>query len=376
MDCRSLHLSAAVAGNNVAARLNGVGEGLQRSDSIVPVDAGVGDADTVLKTITATRGNLLVALVDVALNHETHDGRLALGNLLRDHGGNLGLVLVVLVGVAVRAVNHKALGDTLLVDGSLGLSDARGVKVGALGAAAQDDEAVLVAGGADNSDNARLGDGKEVVGVLDSANGINGNAKRAVGTVLEADGERQAGGQLTVQLGLGGTGANGTHREQIGQELRRDGIEHLGSDGHALGGQVDKELARQAQTLVDLEAAIDIGIVDQTLPADGRAGLLEVRAHDNEKLILVLLLLLEQHVAVSQGSLGVVDRAGADDDEQAAVGIGAVDDGHGLLARLDDGLFRFGGLRDLVLQQIGGRQRVVALDCKGEVLASWVEPLR
>lgn len=373
---QSLHLSAAVAGNDAAARFNSIGEDLKRGDGVVPVDAGIGDADTVLKTITAALGDLLVALVDVALNHDTHDGSLALGDLLSDHGGNLWLVLVVLVGVAVRAVNHETLGDALLVDGSLGLGDALGVKVGTLGATTQDDEAVVIAGGADNSDNTRLGDGQEVVSVLDGTNGINGNAERTVSTVLEADGEREAGSQLAVQLGLGRAGANGTHREQISEELGRNGIEHLGGNGHALGSQVDEELARQAQTLVDLEATIDIGIVDQALPADGRAGLLEVRTHDDEKLILVLLLLLEQHVAVGEGSLGVVDRARADDDEQAALGIGAVDDGHSLFARLDDGLLGFGGLRDLVLQQIGGRQRVVALDCEGEVLASWAEPLR
>jgi 3-deoxy-D-arabino-heptulosonate 7-phosphate (DAHP) synthase len=34
----------------------------------------------------------------------------------------------------------------------------------------------------------------------------------------------------------------------------------------ALVGQVDEELARHAETLVDLEAVVDVGIVDQTFP--------------------------------------------------------------------------------------------------------------
>ena len=41
-------------------------------------------------------------------------------------------------------------------------------------------------------------------------------------------------------------------------------------------GQVAKQLTGDAETLVDLERAIDVGVVDQTLPANSRAGLLAV----------------------------------------------------------------------------------------------------
>lgn len=39
---------------------------------------------------------ILPTFINVALNHKTHDGRLALGHLLSDYTRNLGLVLVVL----------------------------------------------------------------------------------------------------------------------------------------------------------------------------------------------------------------------------------------------------------------------------------------
>lgn len=301
-----------------------------------------------------------LTLVDVALNHDTHDGRLTPSNLASQVSGNLGLVLVVLERVSVAAVDHQTVSDALLLESRLGLGDASGVVVGTLGAASQNDEAVVVALSAHNSDDTGLGDGEEVVRVLGSANGINGNAEGAVGAVLETDGITETTGKLAVQLALGGSGANGTDGEQIGQELRRDGIEHLTGNGHALGGQVNEDLARQAQTLVDLEAAIDVRVVDEALPANSGTGLLEVRAHDNEELVLVLLLLLEEEVAVGEGGLGVVDGAGANDDEQAVLLVGAIDNCDGLVTAAEYGLLGLGGLRDLVLEQIGRSQRVVA----------------
>lgn len=257
------------------------------------------------------RGRL--TLVDVALNHDTHDTSLALLKLLRDFGGDLGLVLVVLARVAVAAVNHQALAQAALLKRGLSLGNALRIVVGAFGTATKDNEAVLVANGSDNGNDTGLGDGQEVMGVTDSTNGINGDTKGTVSTVLEADGERETASQLAVKLGLGGASANSANAQHIGKELRADGIQHLAGKGHALGSKVDEQLSAEAQALVDLEAVVDIGVVDQALPANRRPGLLEVGSHDDQQLILVLLLLLEQHIAVLEGGLGVVDGARADD---------------------------------------------------------------
>lgn len=45
-----------------------------------------------------------------------------------------------------------------------------------------------------------------------------------------------------MELGLGRPGANGTNTEQIGQELGRNGVQHLAGQGHTLLSQVNKEL--------------------------------------------------------------------------------------------------------------------------------------
>ena len=39
-------------------------------------------------------------------------------------------------------------------------------------------------------------------------------------------------------------------------------------------GQVAKQLTGDAKTLVDFEGAVEVGVVDQTLPADCRQGFL------------------------------------------------------------------------------------------------------
>lgn len=74
----------------------------------------------------------------------------------------------------------------------------------------------------------------------------------------------------------------------------------------------------------------------------------------------MLLLLFQQHIAVLERGLGIVDRAGADDDEKSLLRIGAIDNRNNLLAAVENCTLGLGGLRDLVLKQIGGRQRVVA----------------
>lgn len=140
---------------------------------------------------------------------------------------------------------------------------------------------MLVALGAGNGSQTLLGDAHEVVLGGGGADGVNSDTEVAVGAVLEADGEGQARGQLAVQLGFGGAGANGTDGDAVGEELGGDGVEHLAGNGHAVVGQVGKELAGDAEALVDLEGVVNVGVVDQTLPADRGSGLLEVGAHDD-----------------------------------------------------------------------------------------------
>ena len=90
-------------------------------------------------------------------------------------------------------------------------------------------------------------------------------------TVLEANGEGNTRGKLTVKLRLGSTSTNSTPRDEISNELGRDGVEKLRSDRNTKSGEIAQELASKAETLVDLEGAIKVWVINETLPSDGRA---------------------------------------------------------------------------------------------------------
>ena len=135
------------------------------------------------------------------------------------------------------AVNHDGQLLLLVLQGLLGSLDVLLVKVRSLGTASQDNEAVLVTLGAGDGSQTLLSDTHEVMLSSGSANGVNSNAEATVCTVLEADGERQTRGQLTVKLGLGGSGTDGTDRDTVGKELGGDGIEHFGSNWHSSAGE-------------------------------------------------------------------------------------------------------------------------------------------
>ena len=306
------------------ALCNSGSEVLEHVDCGFPVNARIGDGDALLKAAGTLRWDLLVALVDVGLDHDTDNASLAVANLVRDFLCDLGLIAVVLVGVAcrvsvtsssnfskcvkptVRAVNHHNLREVLLPQRLAHSLDAVLVEICALGSTTQDDEAVLVTACPGDSSQTLFCDTHEVVLRGSAANSVNGDLQTAIGAVLETNGEGETRGKLTVQLRLCCARADGAEGDQVCEELGGDRVEHLGGNGHARGCEVDKELAGDAQTLVDLEGLVDVGVIDQALPADRCARLLEVGAHDDADVVLKLVGEGLQALAVFKSQFGVV----------------------------------------------------------------------
>ncbi len=194
-----------------------------------------------------------------------------------------------------------------------------GIKVGTLRAASQNDVAGLVAFGAHNGCEALLGDRKEVMRMGSRADGVHGNLRVAPCSVLEPDGHRQAACQFAMDLAFCGSCADGTPRNEIGHELRGNRVEELGAGGHAQANDVAQEGPGDAQTLIDVEGAIEIGVVDETLPAYGCAGFLEVSAHHDHQIFSESISDFFEALGVLEPRLGVVHRAGADDDQKTIV---------------------------------------------------------
>jgi len=85
----------------LSAGADSLGEVFEDSHCVLPVNAGICDANTRLESSGALSRNFLVAFVDVGLDHDTNDGLFTLPQLVSDDLGNLGLVVVILLGVAV-----------------------------------------------------------------------------------------------------------------------------------------------------------------------------------------------------------------------------------------------------------------------------------
>ena len=234
----------------------------------------------------------------------------------------------------MRAINHDCLLLPLLTEGLLGSLNTLLVEVGALCPATQDNEAMLIALGAGDSGKTLLCHTHEVMFRSRGTNCVDRNSQIAICTVLEAHGERQARSQLAVQLRLCGSRSDRTNRDTVRQKLGADGIQHLARNWHPTARQIDKHLPADPQSLIDLETLVDVRVVDQTLPSDSRARLLEVSAHDDAQVVGQLVRQLLKTLAVLEGGGRIVNGAWAYNDEEA-VGV-AGDDFGGFDAAADN----------------------------------------
>src|SRR5690606_16146971 len=103
------------------------------------------------------------------------------------------------------------------------------------------------------------------------ADRVDGDLHVAVGAVLEADGARQARSHLTMHLALGRARADRAPRDEVREVLRRDDVEKFTPRGQPERVDLPQQLARDAQALVDREAAVEMRVVDESLPADRSA---------------------------------------------------------------------------------------------------------
>ena len=151
---------------------------------------------------------------------------------------------------------------------------------------------------------------------------VDGDLDVAVGAVLEPDGHRQSRRQLAVHLGLGGPGADRAPRDGVGDVLRAGRLQELASDRQSDVDDVEQQLAGDAQAAGHVERAVHPGIVDQALPADRGARLLEVHPHHDLEPIAEFVGHLDQPAGVVQCGRWVVHGARPHHDQQAVVATG------------------------------------------------------
>src|SRR5882757_2276492 len=81
-----------------------------------------------------------------------------------------------------------------------------------------------------------------------------------------------------------GARADGGPGDEVRVILTERRVEELGADRQAGGADVEHQAAREPQAGVDLEAAVEVRVVDQALPADDRARLFKIDAHHHQQI--------------------------------------------------------------------------------------------
>ena len=101
-----------------------------------------------------------------------------------------------------------------------------------------------------------LGVAEESVRVGCGENGIDGHLHIAGGCVLEAHGTRNSGDEFAMDLTLCGTGADGAPTDEAGDVLRRDHVKEFGACGYTRLREIEEEIAREAEAVVDFVGAV------------------------------------------------------------------------------------------------------------------------
>src|SRR5262245_50363692 len=119
-----------------------------------------------------------------------------------------------------------------------------------------------------------------------------------------------------------------------------------------------------SQSFINGETAVEPRIVDQTLPAYGRARFLKINPHDDTQIAGMLIAQLFETSGIGESSVGIVNRAWSHDDDQAIVF--PSQNARNIRAASADGIGGFIRQRKFFAQDRGRQQRAVAIDAKVE----------
>src|SRR6187551_461293 len=89
-----------------------------------------------------------------------------------------------------------------------------------------------------------------------------------------------------MHLALGRARTDCAPRHQVRDVLRSNHVEELTACRQAELIDIEQQTARDSQTFVDVEAAVQVGIVDESLPAYGGTWLFKINTHDDFERVL------------------------------------------------------------------------------------------
>src|ERR1039457_3555439 len=229
------------------------------------------------------------------------------------------------------------------------MRDRIGVVVHHLPSTAQDHVAVLIPGRDEYGRLPMLRVSQKRMRVRRRQDCFNSNLHVSRGSVLEPNRTGKARNQLPMDLTLGGTRANGSPTDQGRQILGSDHVEELSSGRHSHLRQIEQQAPCQPQAVIDLVRLVEVGIVDQSLPSDRGARLLEVNAHHDAQFGGELCDGAPKQARVLSRRLGVVNRTRPAHHQQTTVS--AAEDLANLMASPVDGYRGSLGGGHLLLQK-------------------------
>ncbi len=295
-------------------RGNGRREFSQKAFGFTPTQTGIGNGDTMKEIHTFLPG--LFAGIQVAFEHKAHDGLAAFPKLLQDFTGHQSLAGVILLGIVMRTIDHDRAGDPFSGDCSLSFGDIMCFVVRSSASPAEHEMAIRIAHGLDDGSLAVGIDADEMVRRAGGRHGIDGDLQTAFRPILESDRHGDPAGHFAMGLAFRGAGTDGCPANQVGDVLRADWIQELRSAGKAQLIDPEENRSRQFHPCRDVAGAVETRIVDEPFPPHGGSRLFEVGSHDNEETVTQGIGDGLQLAGILIGSLGVMDGARADDDQE------------------------------------------------------------
>ena len=187
--------------------------------------------------------------------HHPGNGAGAVADLLANLVADVELATVLLLAVTVAEIHHQLFRQVELAQGIAGFRDILGMIVW-LFAAAHNDMAVGVAAGLIDGHLTVLVRRQEHMAGAGGADGIYRDAGIAVGAVFKAHRAGERRGHFTVDLAFGGTGANRSPADEIGNKLSGHHIEKFSGGRHAKLVDLQQQFACQLDAVIDPVAAV------------------------------------------------------------------------------------------------------------------------
>ena len=287
---------------------------MQQLFGFTPTQTGIRNGDAVKEIHTFLPG--LFAGMQVAFEHEPHDGVAAFTELPQDLLGDESLAGMIFLGIVMRTIDHNGTGNALSGDGSLSFGDIVCFVVRSSASPTEHEMAIRIAHGLDDGSLAVGIDADEMVWGTSGRHGIDGDLQTAFRPVLESNRHRNAAGHFAMGLAFRSAGTDGSPTNEIGDVLRADRVQQLCPAGKAQLVDFEENCSRQFHPCRDVAGAVEARIVDEPFPSYGGSRLFEVGSHDNEEAVTQGIGDGLQLAGILIGSLGVMDGAWADDDQE------------------------------------------------------------